>query len=166
MLAQFDADDNPKQSSGGDSSSAGRGTSLHQRKSRSEAFHEADSAKAKRKRARGSQYASFDQDDTPVPVPVVKAQALTIGNEAEVEQFYFTRFKDMQQSACKVMGKVFVKLVEPKKQTHHPYTGGAAKAPPWWPKTTGDDRVRHREPDHLLRPGIFSLEPKCAERDG
>jgi hypothetical protein len=78
-----------------------------------------------------------------------------IGDEAEVEKFYSCRFKDMQQSSCKVMGKAFVKLVEPKKQTHHPYTKGDGKAPPWWPPTTGDEnvRVRHKEPDHLLKPG-------------
>lgn len=59
----------------------------------------------------------------------------------------------MQQSACKVMGKAFVKLVEPRKQTHHPYTGGNDKAPSWWPPTIGEGAVRHKEPDHLLKPG-------------
>jgi hypothetical protein len=83
-----------------------------------------------------------------------------------VEQFYNVRFKDMQQSSCKVMGKAFVKLVEPKKQTHHPYTKGDAKAPPWWPKSTGDNHVRHREPDHLLRPGEHTsrVYPSSLER--
>lgn len=81
---------------------------------------------------------------------------LTIGDDEQVEAFYLVRFKDMQQSACKVMGKAFVKLVEPKKQTHHPYTGGDSKAPPWWPNTTGENCVRHKEPDHLLKPGTYS----------
>lgn len=88
-----------------------------------------------------------------MPVQVRKTQQLRIGDSAEVEQFYTTRFKDMQQSSCKVMGKAFVKLVEPKKQTHHPYTKGDEKAPPWWPNTTGENSVRHKEPDHLLKPG-------------
>jgi hypothetical protein len=73
-------------------------------------------------------------------IPVQKTQNLTIGNEKEVDQFYYVRFKDMQQSSCKVMGKAFVKLVEPKKQTHYPYTQGDSKAPPWWP--AGDNYVR------------------------
>jgi hypothetical protein len=113
---------------------------------------------AKRKRPRGSLYPlryGGSNDDTPVPVPVQKTQQLVIGNEAEVEKFYFVRFKDMQQSSCKVMGKAFVKLVEPKKQTHHPYTKGDEKAPPWWPNTTGEKAVRHKEPDHLLKPGML-----------
>jgi hypothetical protein len=84
---------------------------------------------------------------------------LVIGDEAEVERFYFVRFKDMQQSSCKVMGKAFVKLVEPKKQTHHPYTKGDVKAPPWWPDTKGENSVRHKEPDHLLKPGRLRLGP-------
>ena len=153
MFPNFETDINRKFSTSGDSSSSGRSRRHYQRQSRSEESDDTDSGKGKRKRVRGSKYSSFDDDDTPVPVPVVKAHQLSIGNEADVEQFYFTRFKDMQQSSCKVMGKVFVKLVEPKKQTHHPYTKGAEKAPPWWPQTTGENHVRHREPDHLLRPG-------------
>jgi hypothetical protein len=158
MLTEFDTEDNSRKlsmASSGDSSSGGRSRRNYERQSRSGDSGEADSTKGKRKRVRGSQY-SFDDDDTPIPVPVVKAQQLTIGNEAEVEAFYNTRFKDMQQSSCKVMGKAFVKLVEPKKQTHHPYTKGDDKAPPWWPKTTGELHVRHKEPDHLLRPGQSS----------
>ena len=150
MDAEFDPDDDRKQSSSGDSSS-GRSRLQFQRQSRSEESDEGDSTNGKRKRARYPE--SFDDEDTPVPVPVQKTQRLTISNEKEVEQFYNVRFKDMQQSSCKVMGKAFVKLVEPKKQTHHPYTKGDAKAPPWWPKGTGDNNVRHKEPDHLLRPG-------------
>ena len=94
-----------------------------------------------------------DMDETPVPIPVMKTQQLVIGDEAEVDKFYQVRFKDMQQFSCKIMGKAFVKLVEPKKQTHYPYTKGAEKAPPWWPETSGDNHVRHREPDHLLKAG-------------
>ena len=142
-------------SSSGDSSSGGRSRRQYKRQSRSEESDDTDSGKGKRKRLRGPQYLAFDNDDTPMPVPVVKASQLIIGNEAEVETFYHTRFKEMQQSSCKVIGKVFVKLVEPKKQTHYPYTKGDDMAPPWWPVTsiTVENHVRHKEPDHLLRPG-------------
>ncbi|KAG0652329.1 Uncharacterized protein D0Z07_1411 [Hyphodiscus hymeniophilus] len=157
LFPEFDTDDNPRFSSSGDSSSGGRIRHPYQRQTRSEESDGTDSGKGKRKRLHGPQYSSFDNDDTPVPVPVVKVHQITIGNEAEVEEFYVTRFKEMQQSSCKVMGKVFVKLVEPKKQTHHPYTKGNDKAPPWWPKTTGENHVRHREPDHLLRPERIRL---------
>ncbi len=106
----------------------------------------------RRRRAYQGQFRERSNEDLPI-TPSVQKQTLVIGNEAEVEKFYTQRFKDMQQSACKVMGKAFVKLVEPKKQTHHPYTKGNDKAPPWWPNTQGDNNVRHREPDHLLKPG-------------
>ncbi|RFU24067.1 hypothetical protein B7463_g12271, partial [Scytalidium lignicola] len=85
------------------------------------------------------------------PVVVQSTQQLRIGDEKEVTKFYHLRFKDLQQSACKIIGKIFVKVVEPKKQTHYPYTGGAAKAPPWWPPTTGENAIRHKEPDHLYK---------------
>lgn len=151
LYSDFDAegDMRPKQSTSGESSS--EGARRYQRQSRSEETDD-DSANGRfsRKRHR-PQY--VDNDDTPVPVPVMKTQQLVIGDETEVDKFYVVRFKDMQQFSCKIMGKAFVKLVEPKKQTHHPYTKGAAKAPPWWPETTGDNHVRHREPDHLLKAG-------------
>jgi hypothetical protein len=84
----------------------------------------------------------------------VRTQQLVIQDSKEVFAFYVTRFKDMQQSACKIMGKAFVKLVEPKKQTHYPYTRGDEAAPPWWPIRPGEEsHVRHKEPDHLLKPG-------------
>ena len=153
-FAELDVDDSRKQASSGESSSGRRSRRHRQRQSRSEDSDEADSANGKRKRPRGALYSgAYDNDDTPAPVTVLKTQQLRIGDTAEVEKFYAVRFKDMQQSSCKVMGKAFVKLVEPKKQTHHPYTKGDAKAPPWWPKSTGELHVRHREPDHLLRPG-------------
>lgn len=111
----------------------------------------------------------FNNKGTPVsvtaspmaPVYVRKTQLLAIGNEKEVEEFYNVRFKDMQQCACKVMGKAFVKLVEPKKQTHYPYTKGDTQAPPWWPKATSSNKVPHKEPDHLLKPGNLDLRLCC-----
>ncbi|ENH70668.1 hypothetical protein FOC1_g10012602 [Fusarium oxysporum f. sp. cubense race 1] len=50
--------------------------------------------------------------------------------------------------------KAWVKAVEPKKQSTHPYTGSDEKAPDWWPKPWGptkEDKVRHKEPDHLYK---------------
>lgn len=139
-----ESDIRSKQTTSGESSS--EGPRRYQRQSRSEETDD-DSANGRFSRKRHRQ----DTDDTPVPVPVMKTQQLVIGDDAEVDKFYTVRFKDMQQFSCKIMGKAFVKLVEPKKQTHHPYTKGAAKAPPWWPETSGDNHVRHREPDHLLK---------------
>jgi hypothetical protein len=73
--------------------------------------------------------------------------------------FYDQRFKSCQQSACKLIAKAWVKAVEPKKQSTHPYTGSDEKAPGWWPKPWGntkEDKVRHKEPDHLYKRGTTS----------
>jgi len=121
------------------------------RKSRSEESEGGGSISVKRRRkGYGTQFREKSNEDLPV-AQSTQQQDLKISDDAQVEAFYTTRFKNMQQAACKIMGKAFVKLVEPKKQTHHPYTKGDDKAPPWWPKGTGDDIVRHKEPDHLLR---------------
>lgn len=80
---------------------------------------------------------------------------LRISDTAEVTKFFEGRFREMQQASCKIIAKAFVKVVEPKKQTNHPYTGGAKRAPEWWPPLPTDNNlgVKHKEPDHLLKPG-------------
>ena len=64
----------------------------------------------------------------------------------------------MQQVNCKSIAKVWIKMIEEKKQIHHPYNGGGEKSkwggdsakskPRWWPED-----VQHKEPDHLKKPG-------------
>ena len=107
----------------------------------------------KRKRSRDSFYQERYAESDNTAVLFQKTQQLVIGGDIEVELFYSAAFKNMQQMCCKVMAKAFVKLIEPKKQAHYPYTRGDAHAPPWWPDTAGENSVRHKEPDHLLKPG-------------
>jgi len=99
--------------------------------------------------------------------PAVKVTStrrpVQIGDDKAIWDVYDTRLRSLQQTACKTMAKAWVKLVEPKKQSNHPYTGGEDKAPDWWPKSWGptkEERVRHREPDHILKPG----EPRPSTR--
>ncbi|KAJ9154838.1 hypothetical protein NKR23_g2420 [Pleurostoma richardsiae] len=93
-------------------------------------------------------------DDEPQVQVVPSRRGIKIGNNKEVWDFCDQRFKNLQQTACKLIAKAWVKLVEPKKQSTHPYTGKEEKAPDWWPKPWGpnrDERVRHKEPDHLYK---------------
>lgn len=95
-------------------------------------------------------------DDDDMPVVSTSRKPLVIGNTEQIKEFYIQRFKVVQQTACKSIGKAFVKVVAPKKQASHPYTRGDASAPDWWPKPWGPgerDKVRHREPDHLWKRG-------------
>lgn len=81
---------------------------------------------------------------------------IKIGDSEAVWTFYEQQFKKCHQAACKLIAKAWIKAVEPKKQSTHPYTGSDEKAPDWWPKPYGptkDDKVRHKEPDHLYRRG-------------
>ncbi|KAG4416876.1 hypothetical protein IFR04_009954 [Cadophora malorum] len=154
MYSEFESDskyDARKQSSGSEMSRR------HHRKSRSEESDGDGSVSAKRRRkGYGGQYREKSNEEMPVAQATTRHD-MEIGNEAQVTEYYRVRFSNMQQSACKVMGKAFVKLVEPKKQTHHPYTKGDEKAPPWWPNTKGENCVRHKEPDHLLKPERIRL---------
>ncbi|KAI6767253.1 hypothetical protein HG530_005262 [Fusarium avenaceum] len=106
-----------------------------------------------RKRAR-ARHAIIDEDEAPMTVSATTRKSIKIGNPDDVWSFYEQRFKNCQQTACKLIAKAWVKAVEPKKQSTHPYTGSDEKAPDWWPKPWGptkEDRVRHKEPDHLYK---------------
>ena len=87
-----------------------------------------------------------EPDDAPEPVQMYVQ--LTIGNDAAVKELYESRFQQLQQLGCKIVAKAWIKRIHPRKQTKHPYRGGLPKAPPWWP-----EGIKHREPDHLLKPG-------------
>jgi hypothetical protein len=159
MYNNFEIDTGNERQSGGSSDSSRR---LH-RKTRSEDSDEEGSGSSRRVRRRfgGRGRDNSSDNNTLKPIPSRKTQELEIGDSARVEEFYLNRFKDMQQTACKIMGKAFVKLVEPRKQTHHPYTRGDESAPPWWPanKELGEFYVRHKEPDHLYKKGTRVISP-------
>ncbi|KAF4472314.1 hypothetical protein FALBO_786 [Fusarium albosuccineum] len=94
-----------------------------------------------------------DEDEVPMAVSTTR-KGIKIGSSDDVWNFYEQRFKNCQQTACKLIAKAWVKAVEPKKQSTHPYTGSDEKAPDWWPKPWGptkEDKVRHKEPDHLYK---------------
>ena len=108
-----------------------------------------------------------ERSEPPMITSTAPKKGITIGDERAVWHFYHELLKECQQNACKLIAKAWIKAVEPKKQSTHPYTGKDEKAPDWWPKPWGqtkEERVRHKEPDHLLRPGMFwQLRWSCAE---
>lgn len=119
--------------------------------------YEDDSSYRTRKRPRGPTGARRENSGPAVQVVVAK-KSMKICNNEDVWRLYEQRFKSIQQSACKTIAKAWIKLIAPKKQSNHPYTGAEAKAPEWWPKPTGstkEERVRHKEPDHLHKPGTL-----------
>jgi hypothetical protein len=69
-------------------------------------------------------------------------------NETEVTAYLTAKVTELQQNVCKLLAKAWIKVIEPKKPTTHPYAGGDATKPTWWPA-----HVRHKEPDTLLKPG-------------
>lgn len=85
---------------------------------------------------------------------------ISLGDKHFLRCYYIKVFENLQQTNCRVIAKVYVKLVEPHKQVRYPYNGRKIAAghvhelspnetkPPWWPSG-----VRHREPDHLLKAG-------------
>ena len=76
----------------------------------------------------------------------------------ELHQWYTTKFDALQQQTCKIVVKAWIKVMEPKKQTRFPYNKGETGKPPWWPQG-----VRHKEPDHLMKPGTFTNDPLQSE---
>ncbi|PWN48800.1 hypothetical protein IE53DRAFT_176558 [Violaceomyces palustris] len=73
-------------------------------------------------------------------------------NMAARTAFFELRFGQLQQGVCKTVAKAWIKIIEPKKQTRCPYNKGEEGKPSWWP-----EGVRHKEPDHLMKPERHSL---------
>ncbi|KAJ6038251.1 uncharacterized protein N7446_005061 [Penicillium canescens] len=83
---------------------------------------------------------------------------ISIGNASVLRRYYEKVFENLQQTNCRILAKVYVRLVEPRKQVKFPYNGRKnlggityqcspdETRPPWWPL-----EVRHREPDHLYK---------------
>ncbi|KAJ5346112.1 hypothetical protein N7452_004116 [Penicillium brevicompactum] len=89
---------------------------------------------------------------------------ITINESSYLRRYYKKVFQNLQQTNCRVIAKVFVKTVEPRKQVQYPYNGRKTVAgitqqlspeetrPPWWPPG-----VTHREPDHLPKSERIAL---------
>ena len=84
------------------------------------------------------------------PASGAEYKPLLISNVNDVTFFLETRFRQLQQLCCKIVAKAWIKVIEPKKQTRYPYNRGEESKPDWWP-----DDVRHKEPDHLMKPGML-----------
>lgn len=74
------------------------------------------------------------------------AHELDLSEDHRVRAHVESCFKAVQQLQCKAIAKQYIKVLEPKKQSNHPYKLGDASKPSWWPAG-----VRHIEPDHLRK---------------
>ena len=125
-----------------------------------------------------------EPDDTDECIGVgIIVEDIRIDDDAKILDTIDVRLKQMNQNACKTIAKEWIKAIEPRKQSKHPYNGGASKAesislygdknpgeftkPPWWCSTQGwktGEGCRHKEPDHQKKAGnavsssvLFSL---------
>lgn len=80
------------------------------------------------------------------------AHSIVLRDEHARTEFYQLRFSQLQQVMCKMVAKAWIKVIEPKKQTRCPYNKGEDGRPAWWPA-----EVRHKEPDHLMKPERHAL---------
>ncbi|KAK4146293.1 uncharacterized protein C8A04DRAFT_9838 [Dichotomopilus funicola] len=106
----------------------------------------------RRKRPRKAVSMRRQLDDEAAPVVTSIKKPLVIGDSKAVMDFYDRSFRWIQQTACKELGKAFVKLICPKKSAQYQYNKGEVTAPDWWPHWAHNNKlVRHKEPDHLLK---------------
>ncbi|KAI0166092.1 hypothetical protein GGR57DRAFT_5969 [Xylariaceae sp. FL1272] len=113
-----------------------------------------DSSKGvrRRQRARETRRGDVSTLERPRRSPGTGLRKIAISDDEAVWAFYERRFRECQQTACKLIAKAWIKAVEPKKQTTHPYTRGEEGKPDWWPMPWGPQptqRVIHKEPDHI-----------------
>ena len=113
-------------------------------------------ALAGRKRGRSPTPSEFlvDEDDQPEPADAYNIteveihEFVVIGDHERVKAMYYIIFCHIQEKSMKIVLKIWIKVIQQKKQSQYPYIGGEETRPNWWPKD-----VRHTEPDHLLKSG-------------
>lgn len=115
-----------------------------------------------------TQFPHFEEHDpslnAPLTVSTCDKGLLPFQDPGAMIRIYEKAFENLQQTNCRVLAKAYIKLLEPRKQVNHPYNGRKSiggrtvqlnpdeTKPSWWPS-----RVRHREPDHLLKVGMRPL---------
>lgn len=82
----------------------------------------------------------------------LKTTVVNTTNDREVNNFLFNCFDELQQIPCKLLAKQWIRVIEPRKQSRHPYNRGEKSKPYWWPTN-----ARHKEPDHLKKNERISL---------
>ncbi len=90
----------------------------------------------------GSEFSGIDLPTTNIDVSI----------SSNVEDYLIKCFSQLQQLTCSLISKIWIKILEPKKQSNYPYNRGDSSKPNWWPVN-----VRHREPDHLKKPERVTL---------
>lgn len=88
-----------------------------------------------------------------------KIVTFQLQDEDGLKQWYIDAFDAVQQVTCRTIAKLWIKKIEPKKQSAHPYNGGLPKEDPKDPERTKPkywpDTIPHKEPDHIQK------ERKC-----
>lgn len=107
-----------------------------------------------------------DPDDIDTPQPMVTAK---MSERGFWEKWFNVAFRAVQQVSCRIIAKEWIKLIHPKKQSTHPYNGKDPKTglrgdpnstrPEYWPKD-----VKHREPDHINKDGMYQTWLKAVRR--
>jgi hypothetical protein len=76
-------------------------------------------------------------------------------DEEGLKKWYSDAFDAVQQVTCRTVAKLWIKKIEPKKQSAHPYNGGLPKEDPKDPERTKPeywpDSIPHKEPDHIQK---------------
>ena len=150
-----------------------------QRRKRSASSHSSPSIKRLRSGQHALQTAKTDVEEDCVSVEEDELDATMVHEKATfqqdievscVEEYYTQALGLLGQLGCKDILKAWIKHGHPKKQSKYPYNGGdtrlnsmvkhdfqgAYKAPDYWPEQEGWENgtgCRHREPDHIYKPG-------------
>lgn len=137
--------------------------------------------KSVRKRRAGSHSDSEDDDETDV-LDGMETEMQWVKVSELHQKYYTTAFRSINQLCCKDISKAWIRVCHPKKQTTHPYNGGKTgsrsksefgylghyTAPDYWPSDENWDGrpvpsgCRHKEPDHVKKPGgsFYELDTK------
>ena len=97
-----------------------------------------------------------------------KIITLQLQDDEGLRKWYVEAFDAVQQVTCRTIAKLWIKKIEPKKQSAHPYNGGLPKEDPKDPERTKPkywpDNIPHKEPDHIQKERELLFRPSCAPK--
>ena len=124
-----------------------------------------------------SDHDSDDEDEVPDELEGAETESVGIRVADVILHYYEIAFRLIGQLCCKDILKAWIRICHPRKQSSHPYNGGKSdnvelsKArygylghftkPDYWPSDENHAvgwGCRHREPDHIKKPGQSACE--------
>ncbi|KFY50549.1 hypothetical protein V495_00186 [Pseudogymnoascus sp. VKM F-4514 (FW-929)] len=83
-------------------------------------------------------------------------KCIAIGDDVARQGVYWRCINVLRMDECRLLGKTWIRLLEPNKFSEYPYNGAMKAEPPWWP-STGPNKITYRAQSRLNKHELTTL---------